>query len=91
LLWEVAFITDEGGVAYRDVDRMTTSLRRDDKLMSVDVERFKQGERIGLICGFLAGGLIGLGKEREADKREEETDEWGGFGSSKKKNSLFSR
>jgi hypothetical protein len=88
---EVVFITDEGGVAYRDVDQMTTSLGRDDKLMSVDVKRFKKGERIGLVSGFLAGGLIGRVKEREAEKREEEIDEWGGFGSSKKKNSLFGR
>lgn len=88
---EVVFIMDEGGVAYRDVDQMTTSLGRDDKLMSVDVKRFKKGERIGLVSGFLAGGLIGRAKEREAEKREEEIDEWGGFGSSKKKNSLFGR
>lgn len=59
--------------------------------MSVDVKRFKKGERIGLVSGFLAGGLIGRVKEREAEKREEEIDEWGGFGSSKKKNSLFGR
>lgn len=84
---EVAIITDEGGVAYRDVNRMVASLRRDDKLMSVDVERFKNGERVGLVLGFLAGGLIGSVKERKMDKSEEENDKWG-FGSSKKKNRL---
>lgn len=54
------------------MDKITTSLGRDDKLMSVDVKRFKKGERIGLVSGFLTGGLIGRVKEREAEKREEE-------------------
>ena len=56
--------------------------------MSVDVERFKSGERTGLKSGFLAGGLVrrrrsgGVeGKEREGRTSE---DEWG-FGDRKKK------
>ena len=51
---EVGFITDEGGMAYRDVNGMMSSLKRNDKVMSVDVERFKSGERTGLKSGFLA-------------------------------------
>jgi predicted subunit of tRNA(5-methylaminomethyl-2-thiouridylate) methyltransferase len=56
---EVRFIEDEGSIAYRDVDAIVTSLRRDDRVISVDLERVKRGERTGLVCGFLAGGLIG--------------------------------
>jgi len=85
---EVGFITDEGGMAYRDVNGMMSSLKRNDKVMSVDVERFKSGERTGLKSGFLAGGLVrrrrsgGVeGKEREGRTSE---DEWG-FGDGKKK------
>jgi hypothetical protein len=89
---EVAFITDEGGIAYRDINAMATKLRRGDKLMSVDVDRFKGGERQGLILGFLAGGLIRLVKGQKADKGREDEDEWGGLSSksSKKKKGLFS-
>jgi hypothetical protein len=59
LLQEVRFIEDEGSIAYRDVDAIVTSLRRDNRVISVDLERVKRGERTGLMCGFLAGGLIG--------------------------------
>ena len=54
---EVGFIEDEGGIAYRDVDAIVRSLRRDDRVMSVDLERFRRGERTELMCGFLSGGL----------------------------------
>ena len=78
---EVSFITEEGGIAYRDVNGMMSSLKRNDKVMSVDVERFKSGERTGLKSGFLAGGLVrrrrrsgGVeGKEGEGKTSE---DEW---------------
>jgi hypothetical protein len=72
---EVRFIEDEGSIAYRDVDAIVTSLRRDDRVMSVDLERFKRGERTGLICGFLAGGLIGSIGWQKAEKYKEGKDE----------------
>ena len=81
---EVGFITDEGGIAYRDVNGMISSLKKEDKVMSVDVERFKSGGRTGLKLGFLAGGLIWRRSgsvEREGGRSE---DEWG-FGIGKKK------
>jgi hypothetical protein len=93
---EVGFITDEGGIAYRDVNGMMSSLRRDDKVMSVDVERFKSGERTGLKSGFLAGGLMSRrsgGAERKEREGRTSEDEWG-FGIGKKKakqDSLFAR
>jgi hypothetical protein len=88
---EVRFIEDEGGIAYRDVDAMVTSLRRDDRVMSVDLERVKRGERTGLVCGFLAGGLIGSIGWQKAEKCEEGKDEWGFCESKKKKTGLFGR
>jgi hypothetical protein len=72
---EVTFIEDEGGIAYRDVDAIVTSLRRDDRVMSVDLGRFKRGERTGLMSGFLAGGLIGSIGGQKAEKGEEGKDE----------------
>jgi hypothetical protein len=86
---EVGFIEDEGGIAYRDVDAMVTSLRRDDRVMSVDLERFGRGERTELMCGFLSGGLIGSIGGRKAEKGEEGLDEWGFYGSKKKKTGVF--
>lgn len=77
---EVAVITDKGGIAYRDVNGMMTSLKREDKVMSVDVERFKKGERTRLKSGFLAGGLMW----RRSGGVERGEDEWG-FGIGKKK------
>jgi hypothetical protein len=69
---EVRFITDEGGVAYRDMNAMMAGLRREDKIMSVDVEKYKSGGRTGLVFGFLAGGLI-----RPYRGQRGEEDEWG--------------
>jgi hypothetical protein len=86
---EVGFIEDEGGIAYRDVDAMVTSLRRDDRVMSVDLERFGRGERTEVMCGFLSGGLIGSIGGRKAEKGEEGLDEWGFYGSKKKKTGVF--
>jgi hypothetical protein len=86
---EVGFIEDEGGIAYRDVDAIVTSLRRDDRVMSVDLERFGRGERTELMCGFLSGGLIGSIGGRKAEKGEEGLDEWGFYGSKKKKTGVF--
>lgn len=84
---EVSFITEEGGMAYRDVNGMMSSLKKNDKVMSVDVERFKSGERTGLKSGFLAGGLArrrsGGVKGKEGEGKTSE-DEWG-FGGGKKK------
>jgi hypothetical protein len=68
---------------------MVTSLRRDDRVMSVDLERFGRGERTELMCGFLSGGLIGSIGGRKAEKGEEGLDEWGFYGSKKKKTGVF--
>jgi hypothetical protein len=85
---EVPFITEEGGVAYRDINAMMAGLRREDKMMSVDVEKYKSGGRTGLVFGFLAGGLIRSVERQENEKGERDGDEWVFDG--KKKKSLFS-
>jgi hypothetical protein len=72
---EVGFIEDEGRITYRDVDAIVRSLRRDNRVISVDLERFRRGERTELIYGFLSGGLIGSIGERKAEKGEEGLDE----------------
>jgi hypothetical protein len=66
----VRFITDEGGVAYRDINTMIAGLRREDKIMSVDVEKYKSGGRTGLVFGFLAGGLIRLYRGQRGEEDE---------------------
>jgi len=84
---EVAFITDEGGIAYRDVDGMMSSLKKDDNVMSVDMKRFENGERTGLKSGFLAGGLISRGGgdvERKEIEGKSSKDGWE-FGMGKEK------
>lgn len=55
---EVKILTDQGGVAYRDVDKIITKLEAEDQLASVDLERFRQGKRDRLILPYLRGGLI---------------------------------
>jgi hypothetical protein len=85
---EVPFITEEGGVAYRDINAMMAGLRREDKMMSVDVEKYKSGGRTGLVFGFLAGGLIRSVERQKNEKGERDGDEWVFDG--KKKKSLFS-
>ena len=77
---EVVFITEGGGVVYREVNRMMASLKKDDKVMSVDVEKFKKGEMDGLVSSFLAGGLIGLVVGGSVEKKKEEKDMWESWG-----------
>lgn len=86
---EVGFITDGRGVACRDINRIVTGLGKEDKLMSVDRERFKSGERTGLVLPYLAGGLIKPGESQKAGRKEVD-DEWGGRGY-EGRGSLFGR
>jgi hypothetical protein len=89
LCQEVPFITEEGGVAYREINAMIAGLGREDKMMSVDVEKYKSGGRTGLVFGFLAGGLIRSVERQKKEKCErEDVEEWAFDG--KKKKSLFS-
>jgi hypothetical protein len=85
---EVRFITDEGGVAYRDINAMMAGLQREDKMMSVDVEKYKSGGRTGLVFGFLAGGLIRSVERQKMERGERDGDEWVFDGKAKK--GLFS-
>ncbi|KAI7722658.1 hypothetical protein KC353_g305 [Hortaea werneckii] len=78
---EVGFVTEGGMIAYRDINTIVASLGRGDKLMSVDVERFKRGERIGLVLPYLEGGLIPTAEGEKQDN--EEVDTWGGLSSKK--------
>lgn len=72
---DVAFITEGGGVAYIDVNTIVTSLGKGDRLMSVDVEKFKR-EKTGLTLPYLEGRLIpSVGREKPG---KEEVDRWGG-------------
>jgi hypothetical protein len=77
---EVVFITEGGGVVYTEVNRMMASLEKDDKVMSVDVEKFKKGEMDGLVSSFLAGGLIGPVVGGIVEKKKEEKDMWESWG-----------
>jgi hypothetical protein len=89
LCQEVPFITEEGGVAYREINAMIAGLGREDKMMSVDVGKYKSGGRTGLVFGFLAGGLIRSVERQKKEKCErEDVEEWAFDG--KKKKSLFS-
>lgn len=78
---EVDFVTEGGMIAYRDIDTIVASLGRRDKLMSVDVERFKRGKRTGLVLPYLEGGLIPTAEGEKQDNKE--VDTWGGLGSKK--------
>lgn len=68
---EVAFVTDGGSIAYRDINTIVASLRKGDKLMSVDVERFKRGAKTGLVLPYLEGGLIPLVEDERVGKEED--------------------
>ena len=68
------FITEGGRVVYREVNRMIASLKKDDKVMSVDVEKFKKGEIDRLVSSFLIGGLIGPVVGGSVEKKKEEKD-----------------
>jgi hypothetical protein len=55
---EVAFVTvGGGGVAFKDINQIMKGLTAEDRLMSVDVTRFREGERENLLLLYLAGGL----------------------------------
>jgi hypothetical protein len=71
----VPFITEEGGVAYRDINTIIAGLRREDKIISVDVEKYKSGGRIGLVFRSLVGGLIRSVERQENEKGERDSDE----------------
>lgn len=71
---QVAFVTDGGSIAYRDINTIVASLGKGDKLMSVDVERFKRGAKTGLVLPYLEGGLIPLVEDERVGKDED--DAW---------------
>jgi hypothetical protein len=55
---EVAFVTvGGGGVAFKDINQIVKGLTAEDRLMSADVTRFREGERENLLLPYLAGGL----------------------------------
>lgn len=55
--FEVAFITANGRVAFKDIYEIVKGLTAKDRLMSVDLGRFKKAERKKLLLPYLAGGL----------------------------------
>ncbi|KAK5110095.1 hypothetical protein LTR85_001557 [Meristemomyces frigidus] len=55
---EVPILTDSRGVVYRDVNGIIQGLRVEDRLASVDLERFRRGARDRLLLPYLAGGLM---------------------------------
>jgi hypothetical protein len=65
----VPFITEEGGVAYRDINAIIVGLRREDKIMSVDVEKYKSGGRTGLVFGSLTNMRRGIQLEFQLGSR----------------------
>ncbi|KAK1043238.1 hypothetical protein LTR74_018450 [Friedmanniomyces endolithicus] len=56
----VSIITNNGGVAYRDVDRIVKELGTKDRLASISLDTFRAGRRDRLI-EHLRGGLVSLG------------------------------
>jgi hypothetical protein len=54
---EVAFITVNDGIAFKDIDEIVRGLTVEDRLMSVDMEGFRRGKRENLLLPYLAGGL----------------------------------
>lgn len=54
---KVAFITIKDGVAFKDIDEIVRGLTVEDRVMSVDMEGFRQGKRENLLLPYLAGGL----------------------------------
>jgi hypothetical protein len=54
---EVAFITVNDGVAFKDIDEIVRGLTVEDTMMSVDMEGFRQGKQVDLLLPYLAGGL----------------------------------
>lgn len=54
---EVAFITVDDGVAFKDIDEIVRRLTVKDRVMSVDMEGFRRGKRENLLLPYLAGGL----------------------------------
>lgn len=53
----VPFVTINDGVAFKDIDEIVRGLTVKDRMMSVDMERFRRGERGNLLLPYLAGGL----------------------------------
>jgi len=56
----VSIITSDGGVAYRDIDRIVKELRTEDRLASINLDMFRLGRRDRLI-EYLRGGLVSPG------------------------------
>lgn len=54
---EVAFITVDDGVAFKDIDEIVRGLTVKDRVMSVDMKGFREGKRENLLLPYLAGGL----------------------------------
>lgn len=54
---EVAFITVNDGVAFKNIDEIVRGLTVEDRLMSVDMNGFRQGKKENLLLPYLAGGL----------------------------------
>lgn len=54
---EVSLLTVNGGVQYRDVDRIVQSLEPGDRMASIDVAAFRCGQRENLRLPYLRGGL----------------------------------
>jgi len=55
---EVSVLTDDGGVAYRDVDRIVKELGIEDQIASVDVESFQGSGQGCPRLAYVRGGLI---------------------------------
>lgn len=54
---EVSILTANGGILYRDVDRIVRSLEPDDRMSSIDVAAFRRGQRDHLKLPYIRGGL----------------------------------
>lgn len=57
---DVAFITDNGRVGYREIDKIVKGLTSKDRLMSIDREGLAEGKEGRVLLPYLAGGLTSL-------------------------------
>lgn len=54
---DISILTANGGILYRDVDRIIRNLEPDDRMASIDVAAFRRGQRDNVKLPYLRGGL----------------------------------
>jgi hypothetical protein len=55
---EVQVLSNVFGVVYRDVDKIVRELGAGDQIVSIDLEKFREGDGQEIVLPYLRGGLI---------------------------------